>query len=65
MRGGSMRRLLTTLMATLAMATMAWGQATFDVRYYDVPKGGRPGEVWGATSGVDRLVVISTSAVGS
>jgi hypothetical protein len=31
-----MRRLLTTLMATLAMAGMAWGQATFDVRYYGV-----------------------------
>jgi hypothetical protein len=31
-----MRRLLTTRMATLAMATMAWSQATFDVRYYGV-----------------------------
>jgi hypothetical protein len=31
-----MRRLLTTLRATLAMAMMAWGQATFDMRYYGV-----------------------------
>jgi virginiamycin B lyase len=40
-----MRRLLTILMATLAIATVASGQATFAVRYYDVPKGGHPHDV--------------------
>lgn len=46
-----MRRFLMTLIATLAMATMASGQATFDVRYYDVPKGGRPHDVAPAPDG--------------
>jgi virginiamycin B lyase len=46
-----MRRFLMTLITTLVMATMASGQATFDVRYYDVPKGGGPHDVAPALDG--------------
>jgi virginiamycin B lyase len=46
-----MRRVLMALIATLAMATTALGQATFEVRYYDVPKGGHPHDVAPAPDG--------------
>ncbi|MGH8064883.1 MAG: virginiamycin B lyase family protein [Candidatus Entotheonellia bacterium] len=46
-----MRRLFTTLMAALVIATLAWGQTPFDVRYYDVPKGARPHDVAPAPDG--------------
>ena len=46
-----MRRLFTTLMAALVIATLAWSQTPFDVRYYDVPKGARPHDVAPAPDG--------------
>jgi virginiamycin B lyase len=46
-----MRRLLMTLMVALATATIAWGQAPFEVRYYDVPKGAHPHDVAPAPDG--------------
>jgi virginiamycin B lyase len=46
-----MLRLCTTLVAALALGTLAWGQAAFDVRYYDVPKGGGPHDVAPAPDG--------------
>jgi virginiamycin B lyase len=46
-----MRRVLMALIASLAMATTALGQATFEVRYYDVPKGGHPHDVAPAPDG--------------
>lgn len=46
-----MRRQLTGLIVPLALATLVWGQARFDVRYYEVPKGARPHDVAPASDG--------------
>jgi virginiamycin B lyase len=45
------RRLVTIFMSVLAIQTLAWGQASFDVRYYDVPHGGHPHDVAPAPDG--------------
>jgi virginiamycin B lyase len=46
-----MRLGFTILTAALAIATAAWAEPQFDIRYYEVPKGGRPHDVAPAPDG--------------
>jgi virginiamycin B lyase len=59
-----MRQQLATLMAALAIATLAAGQAPFDVRYFDVPKGGHPHDVAPAPDGSVWYTAQRQGAVG-
>jgi virginiamycin B lyase len=51
-------------MAALAISTLGWGQAPFDVRYYDVPKGGRPHDVAPAPDGTVWYTAQRQGALG-
>lgn len=59
-----MRRLMATLMAVLAPATLTWGEASFAVRYYDVPKGAHPHDVAPAPDGTVWYTAQAQGALG-
>jgi virginiamycin B lyase len=59
-----MRWQLTSFMAVLAVATLAWGQAPFEVHYYDVPKGSHPHDVAPAPDGSVWYTAQGQSALG-